>query len=562
MHLLPVASPCRIQLILLQHLLVVMERLPSSSDHTQRNTQPDFPAVTPSPNSTTFHSIPRPSSFQNQSAAAPGVPRLRRNSTFTNRPLSVPPGGLHPNPTTHVPRLRRGSSFLNQSFDSVPDSAGTQEPPPHPHPRLRRGSSFVSQSSTDSSNLNIAQTNALPRLRRGSSFVSQSPADSPALKPAYGNARKSDAHLPQLRRGVTARPSGLSPGTNATFASPVTTPVPNGPSGATGRSSRLSSSALPRAGTFAYGSPSKAAPNTALTPSSASSVSSAAITPIRRASSTDKMVREKLTCGMCSSCCGEGISGMPPWAPERLKLLSEDERRLVLEGMRMKEEIGRIEAELREKRVQDMVTVERRLESRRTRKNLTAEANLGDTSGDASEDAKVTSEGTPVGSEDLESVDLGDEPKRLRSQGGRSQGGRSQGGRRRPDLKDAEDDPVQDDDLVAPVDRIRGQKQLDDCGFCEKYEQKVVDLEHQLDVLREVVKLCSFNEEASKKEQEEMQRSLKKNKSWMDKIANAYYGHSASADERSRLKEEVEVLRKATDYLFQKLQVSGVDLQK
>lgn len=252
---------------------------------------------------------------------------------------------------------------------------------------------------------------------------------------------------------------------------------------------------------------------------------------------------------------------MPPWAPERLKLLSEGERHLVLEGMRMKEEIGRIEAELREKRVRDLVTVERRLESRRTRKELAPEVNRGSTSGDASEETKPTSEGTPVGSEDLESVDLGDEPKRLRSQGGRSQGLHSQGGRR-PNPRETEDDPLLDDDLVSPVGGTQGRKQVHDCGFCEKYEQKVVDLEHQLDVLREVVKLCSFNEEASKKEQEEMQRSLKKNKSWMGKIANAYYGHSASAGERSRLKEEVEVLRKATDYLFQKLQVSGADLQK
>lgn len=443
----------------------------------------------------------------------------------------------------------------------MPDSIPSREPPPHPPLRLRRGSSFVSQSSTESSNLNVSQINTLPRLRRGPSFVSQS-ADFSAPKPAYNNARKSDAYVPQLRRGVSTRKAASASKKNAPSASEATISVPPGPTSAMRRSSRVSPSGLPRAGTFAYGSPSKAGTNANHTPSSASSVSSAATTPIRRASSTDKIVREKLTCGMCSSCCGEGISGMPPWAPERLKLLSEEERHLVLEGMRMKEELGRIEAGLREKRVRDMAIVERRLESQRARKELGVGASSENTSGDVSEDTKQTSDGTPVGSEDLESVDLADEPKRLRSQGGRSQGGRSQASRKRNNHSGTEGDPTQDDDLTAPVEGMRGRKQVDDCGFCEKYEEKVADLEHQLDILKEVVKLCSFNEEASKKEQEEMQRSLKKNKSWMGKIANAYYGHSASAGERTRLKEEVEVLRKATDYLFQKLQVSRVDVQK
>lgn len=227
-----------------------------------------------------------------------------------------------------------------------------------------------------------------------------------------------------------------------------------------------------------------------------------------------------------------------------MKNLTEEERETVRVEMRAKEEMGRLEAELRRQRVEDMAAVGRRLDKRRARGELVSEDGSGTVSGTVSEEARV---GASIGDnvEELESVDLGDEP-------------RNKGGVRKKRSRPGDDGGMMGEDISGPVggSSVRGRMLEEDCGFCEGLDNKVSDLEQQLDVLKEVVKWCSNQEETAKQELED-ENALKRSQTWMDKIANAYYGHSASAGERSRLKEELDVLRKATDFMFQKLQASG-----
>lgn len=229
---------------------------------------------------------------------------------------------------------------------------------------------------------------------------------------------------------------------------------------------------------------------------------------------------EKRVCGMCAAC-GVGLKAMPPWAPERLKMMSEEERAVVWRELQHKEERGRLEKELRMKRLRDMEEVERRMEMKRAEEWV-----------DEDVDGKDGPTGTDVlRMDELETVDLGTDKSRSNSRESRRRSRSSLSG----------------EDASASVKDWKGRRGrglYEQCGQCDELEGKVKDLEEQLGVLREVVTMCGSGEGV---EQE------KKPKSWKDKVISAYFGSSVET-EKQRLKQEVDALRKATDFLFQKLQ--------
>lgn len=310
----------------------------------------------------------------------------------------------------------------------------------------------------------------VPRLRRGSSFVSRDTDGKPRLR----RSRRIDEPEPRAFGHVE------------------------------------STSSLPRAGTFAYGM-AKAPP---------------VMAELKEASSTDKMPRKNV-CGMCSSCM-TGANAMPRWAPERLKMLSEEERDVVVREMQHNEEKGRLEAELRKKRVDDMQAVASRLQAKRSRNGRATREQLATDTASSSE--YVTK---PSADSELESIDL---TATIRYDGN-SQASSAEPLSARAGL---------------PLPTVRREHRLRGCQTCSELEIMVNDLEEQLAVLRDVTKLCIDNEQADKVDEEEAKRAH--GKGWMGKIASAYYGSAAAANEKQRLKEEVDALKKATDFLFQKLQ--------
>lgn len=198
------------------------------------------------------------------------------------------------------------------------------------------------------------------------------------------------------------------------------------------------------------------------------------------------------TCGMCSGC-QVGIKAFPLWAPERLKKMDAEEKETVLMELRLKEEKGRLERELRKKRLKDRMELEERVESKR-----------GSYGVDMVDESGLR--------EELESVDLGGE-------------------------------------RVEESKEVVSKRALEDgCGHCDVFEEKVKDLEEQLGVLREVVRMCGDEEEDGNSS-----GGGKKPKTWKDKVMSAYFG-GVGVNEKARLKQEVDALRKATDFLFQKLQ--------
>jgi hypothetical protein len=165
--------------------------------------------------------------------------------------------------------------------------------------------------------------------------------------------------------------------------------------------------------------------------------------------------------------------------------------------------------------------------------------------------------------DDIEDVDIGADFASKSSRGRGDGGGhsdsdrdptsdiyRGQKGKNIGTMSSAEDDG-EGGELV----RIKSELPRRECGHaggngscpsCEVLEFKVRGLEEQLAVLRGVVEMSGHEAGAP----------AKKTNSWRSKMLNVYNGNSGgvSANERARLREEVEALRKATDFLFAKLQ--------
>lgn len=256
-------------------------------------------------------------------------------------------------------------------------------------------------------------------------------------------------------------------------------------------------------------------------------------------SSVDQEEKGTSVCGMCSAC-GVGLKGMPPWAPERLKMMTEEERADVWREFHQKEERGRLERELRMKRLKDTEEMERRMENRRGKGKVMEQENTEREQEKRRETVTVVGPGVDLGDMDeSRSVDLGKGRLRRRDSIG------SRGSR----VSRRSRSSANEEDISGEVEnhKGRGGMALDsECGQCNDLEGKVRDLEEQLGVLEEVVTMCGEGD-ADEKE--------KKPKTWKDKVMSAYYG-SSGGTEKQRLKQEVEALRKATDFLFQKLQES------
>lgn len=224
--------------------------------------------------------------------------------------------------------------------------------------------------------------------------------------------------------------------------------------------------------------------------------------------------------------------------------MTQQEKDDVLREMHHKEEMGRLEAELRKKRVEEMQALSARLKV----KHSLREDSDDDCENGVEDVAKVDDQYTLC---ELESVDLGDDAQRNDQTRSRA--------RRRSTSTTSRSSQDNMEDLVARVHVAESKSKarvVDQCGECDDLERKVKDLEEELAVLQEVVKICEENEVAER--QEEVDEGRRNHgKGWMGKIASAYYGSSAAANEKTRLKEEVEALRRATDFLFQKMQTSG-----
>lgn len=490
-------------------------------DATSRSTRT---SSSPSPartslSRTTRPPMPRPTSMREPRATPTKVvPRLRRQSTFVNnRLMSVPGSGnlpsvvMGPTPTM---LLRRGASFAN----GIPQPVEVELTPPFP--RLRRGSSFAdvnARSIEPSSEATPPQAQQAPRLRRGSTRISTTGTQA-SLDAGTGQHAKILSNETFLRR------------VNADDAA----------------------NSLPRAGTFAYGAAGRGSVELpaflnrplAATPSATSALPS----PLTHAENQKQPAlegdnRADITCGMCGSC-RTGSKAMPPWAPERLREMSAEERKAVLVELRAKEEMGRLDAELRNQRLKELQDVGKRVNHRRQESNHSD--NVSDTTSANSRREDRDSES--------QSMRLRGPRRKRRNQVDKSDGLK---------IADTEDDG--DDHENGNEDNYDGEKikmgaidseNEQDCGLCDSLEDKVTSLEQQLEVLREVVKLCSQNEAVllKEKEQAEADKSLKRSKTWMGRIPNPFQSKSISSSERSKLREEVDVLRKATDYLFQKLE--------
>lgn len=420
-------------------------------------------------------------------------------------PHASPSSALPPQEkSSPAPRLPRAGTFRQKR----PVSTGVAG--------LRRGSTFANRPQSLSAaafsrlkeeSLNAAPLTAAsekvesaPRLRRGASFQGRLPRndDKPVLRRAA--RRDPDVDLPP-------------------------------------RSSRPASVRLPRAGTFAFG---QVKPTPVVEPVPEKEVS--------RVASSDDVDMEKRSCGMCSSC-ETGLKAMPPWAPERLALMTEEERGAVRREMQHKEELGRLEAELRKTRVAEQQAVSARLQARRERLQG-AELEVESVASESICESEEERRRLPSDEfDELESVDLGAEDVILGKNKSRRRG-RSQN-----QFSVDELDVDNEDDIGSTVNVKRKEVPLlDRCPRCDDLEDKVSNLEEQLDVLKEVVKICGHNDAMGNADVEE--DAARKGKGWMGKIASAYYGSSAAASEKTRLKAEVEALRRATDYLFEKLQSS------
>lgn len=456
-----------------------------------------------------------------------------------------------------------------------------------------------------------------PRLRRGSSFVGAVPGVAPEEPAAATSVR------PALRRGAAG----------ARRESPVSGAASGAEVGAT--------NALPRAGTFAFGSGGFRGSLRAdiREQSVARATDKGTGKPVgpdvwvptvegKDAGSGDVFRKGEVggraeVCGMCGSC-GVGLKGMPPWAPERLKVMRVEERAVVMAEMHQKEEMGRLEAELRRKSLKDRLALEELEISDGGGTDITAgdvadggsagpaenahfsrvpstDVVDADGSSDGNGDSEVVGkvdDGATMAKrgdlvdvdrwrdghaahkeeeidgnveeyaevdDDLESVDLGTEKEFGSGQTGSSRSIKRRSRSRSRSTVETQVDYSGDfnDDISCDVHDAHPRSRVPlttvvDCSQCDGLETKVRDLEEQLDVLREVVKMSADPEGAAAGdadgEQERADDARKKGRSWKDKVMSAYYGSASAASERTRLREEVEALRKATDFLFNKLQ--------
>lgn len=93
-------------------------------------------------------------------------------------------------------------------------------------------------------------------------------------------------------------------------------------------------------------------------------------------------------------------------------------------------------------------------------------------------------------------------------------------------------------------------EKMEDCDECDLLEARLKDLEKQLAVLRDVVKVTSTaNPRPSS-------HHGKKQVAWHERVLGTFAG-AVAGSETQKLKEEVTALRKATNTLFSQIQDAG-----
>ncbi len=268
---------------------------------------------------------------------------------------------------------------------------------------------------------------------------------------------------------------------------------------------------------------------------------------------------EPAVCGMCGNC-REG--GMPDWAPERLAKMTPDERRMVLMNVRAKEEAGKIASEIRRRNLENgIVGVQpnnanpadgapgnhpQRPPVRRQSSRLSAVLAPGNNS-DARRRPKFVAKPSPERTHHPRPHEDVPPPVSV-------------------ERNKAVDDEVQEVALPKPkvpeteMD-IFGASDSDtavDCADCDHLEIRVKDLEEQLGVLREVVKVSGGDPAVSSASDSlDIDSSMvgkgKKKVAWHERVLGTFVG-APPGSETARLKDEVGALRKATNVLFEKLQ--------
>lgn len=499
-------------------------------------------------------SVPYPSSssnaqtnYLNNNSNVPPLINLRRGATFynSNMPVDIVPIAT-PADTSLKPRLRRSSTIIpgrpSAQFPSTSSSAESSVALQyHPAPSLQQQQLQVPR----------------PRLRRGSTMINRLDESEPSISGMTQNVQ------PLNHTRDSSGDMGV-----ATFL--------HGPPGPDFHQHQP----LPRADTFAFGARSDPSPSHGQTynnkrpsirisnntqPVMAMVDTVQALDQEERGKEKDKADSAK-KCGMCGNC-RTGLKALPPWAPERLKEMNEEERATTTAEFRAKQRMGKLDKELREERLKKGLTAK----STRRGRGINGGDGLRRTDGAADRGGRGRGRRAHV------TKGRGDKGGVIDGVGGDMDADTFV---ENDDDRDIDDDTVvdssdEDDEVDERRVRGRGKDQRedlivdvlgiedendDDCGICDSLEGKVESLEQQLEVLREVVKLCSHNEAELQKERVEADKSLKRSKTWIGRIANPFQNaaNATAASERSKLKEEVDVLRKATDFLFQKLEESSV----
>lgn len=290
-------------------------------------------------------------------------------------------------------------------------------------------------------------------------------------------------------------------------------------------------------------------------------------------------------CGMCGNC-GEGDKAMPPWAPERLAKLSSEQRNIVLMDMRAKEEGGKLARELRLRQLelaqmsmgngngnngQGNVSVassidtmpisgvtppKRRPPLKRQSTRLSAVLAPGNNSdarrARAAARAARISEMETVSNVTPNSTLAGQSNNDTNNINGSlsddedDDSGALNLGVKIVSMDSAEKSELEELGAVSSTASSRS-RSSDDCSECDALENRLKDLEEQLGVLRNVVKASSPTHPRAS--------SLDggKKTAWHERVLGTFAG-APPGSETYKLKEEVGMLRKATNTLFSKLQ--------
>ena len=278
---------------------------------------------------------------------------------------------------------------------------------------------------------------------------------------------------------------------------------------------------------------------------------------------------EPAVCGMCGNC-REGIAALPEWAPERLAKMSPDERRMVSMNMRAKEEAGKIASEIRKRNLQNGIVGDtnagnaatpngsaggKRPPLRRHSSRLSAVLAPGNNS-DARRRPKFVAKPSPERAQLQQHLSLSDEDDDRDLS------------KNKVEVKPVVVDEVEK--LTLPKPRVEttemdifGASDSDtavDCADCDHLEERVKDLEEQLGVLREVVKVSGGGDPAVSANSDSLDLESaaskgKKKVAWHERVLGTFVG-APPGSETARLKDEVGALRKATNILFEKLQNS------